>query len=288
LSPPDFSITAAPSSQSITVGDSASYLAYVSPQPGFSGFLSLSCSGLPTGAACSPVTLSVPATGGQVSTPLTVNTGPSTANGTFNFTITANFGSLVHTTTASLTITAAAPPSFSITATPLSPTSIKAGNSATSTVTIMPSGGFNSTVNLTCAITPVTTLPPTCTFGSPTVNGGSGTQTVTVSTTAAVAFAPSNRTTNIYYAMLWPFFGLTLVTASSGRARRTLLGRLLPVMIISLILLLPSCGGGPSHSDGSSESNHSKPGTTAGVYTVTITGTAGSLTKTSTLSLTVE
>src|SRR5208282_4513201 len=51
LSSLDFSVTAAPSSQSVVVGSSASYILYVNPQAGFTGTVNVTCSGLPSGAS---------------------------------------------------------------------------------------------------------------------------------------------------------------------------------------------------------------------------------------------
>jgi hypothetical protein len=50
---PDFAISAAPSSASITAGESASYTASVTPAGGFKGSVTLSCSGAPTASTCS-------------------------------------------------------------------------------------------------------------------------------------------------------------------------------------------------------------------------------------------
>jgi hypothetical protein len=73
-------------------------------------------------------------------------------------------------------------PSYSLTASPLMPALVTAGNSATATITIAPSNGFNSDVTLTCAVTGGATPPPTCSFQSGTnpVKGGSGTSTLMV------------------------------------------------------------------------------------------------------------
>ena len=273
IAPPGFSVTAAPSSQSVAAGNSASYIAYVSPQAGFSGTVTMTCSGLPSGALCSPASVAVPLGSGQVSVPLTVTTTPSTAVGSVTFTITGTSGTLVQTTTASLIVTGATS-SFALTATPLSPASILAGGSATSTVTITPSSGFNSTVTLSCAITPATSVPPKCSLSSATVSSGGGTPTLTVSTVAPVgASLWPNRVGGMYYAMLLPLCGLTLLGA---RSRKLLL-----CLMLSGLVWLTACSG-------SSSSGNSGGGTTAGSYSVTVTGTAGAVTQTQTLAVTVQ
>jgi hypothetical protein len=275
IAPPDFSVTAAPSSQTITAGGSASYIVYVNPQGGFSGTVTVTCSGLPSGASCSPASVSVPSgSSGQVSAPLTVST---TAGGSSTFTITATSGTLVHTTTASLTVAG-----FALTATTLLPATVTEGGSATSTVTITPSGGFNSTVNLTCAIAPVTSVPPKCSLSSATVSGGSGTPTLTVSTVASTASARPNGAMRMYYAMLLPLCGLTLLGAKFRSRSRKPLGWLLICLMFSGLVWLAACGGG------SSGSTSGGGGTTAGSYTVTVTGTSGALVQTRALAVTVQ
>jgi len=279
LAPPDFSITAAPSSQSVVAGSSASYIVYVNPQTGFSGTTAFTCTGLPSGASCSPASVSVPSGSGQVSASLSVNTTASAPGGISSFTITGTSGTLVHTTTASLTVT-----TFAVTATTLSPGTITAGGSATSTVTVTPSSGFNSTVNLTCAITPATATPPRCSFSSPTVTGGSGTPTLTVSTTAAAASVRPSRAPVLYYAMLLPLCGLTLVGASFRSRSGKPLSWLLVSLLLTGLVWLAAC------SSTSSSGGHGGGGggTTPGSYTVTVTGTAGALTQTQTLTVTVQ
>jgi hypothetical protein len=279
----DFSITAAPTSQSVVEGSSASYIVYVNPLPGFSGTITVTCSGLPTGASCSPASVSVPSGSGQLSVPLSVTTTTSSVGGPFNFTITGAFGALAQTTTAGLTVTAPTP-SFALTATALSPVTITPGGSATSTVTIAPSGGFNSTVNLTCTIAPATAaVPPKCSLSSATVSGGSGTPTLTVSTVAATASVRPNRSGSMYYAMLLPLCGLTLLGAGFRSRSRKPLGWLLVCLMLSGLAWLAACGGGSSGGSGGGGA-----GTTAGSYTVTVTGTSGALTQTQTLAVTVQ
>ena len=272
IAPPDFSVTAAPSSQTVTPGNSASYIVYVNPQGGFSGTATVTCSGLPSGASCSPTSITVPSGSGQISAPLTVTSTTSTAGGTFNFTVTATSGTLVHTATAGLTVTA-----FSLTATGLAPSTIAAGASATSTVTVTPAGGFNATVSLTCAITPVTAVPPRCSLSSATVTGGSGTPTLTVSTVAATASLQPNGGGSMYYATLLPLFGLTLLGAKFRPDSRKALGWQMICVLLSGLIWLTACGGSSAgHTGGTG-------GTTAGKYTVSVTGTSGVLIQTQNL-----
>jgi hypothetical protein len=101
---PDFNVLGSIPPQTVMAGGSAQYTVYTNGLNGFTGTVSLSASGLPTGATASfnPPTI-VGATG---STIMTVTTSGNTPGGTFPLTITATSGALSHTTTASLTVSA--------------------------------------------------------------------------------------------------------------------------------------------------------------------------------------
>src|SRR5205823_2669356 len=123
----DFSIAATPASQSVAIGNGASYTAAITALNGFGGNVSFSVSGLPTGATASFSPISVTGSGSSV---LTVTTSSSTPPGTYTLTITGTRGALVHSTTVTLNVT-----DFSIVATPASQT-VMAGNGASYTATI--------------------------------------------------------------------------------------------------------------------------------------------------------
>ncbi|MGA8365966.1 MAG: glycoside hydrolase family 3 C-terminal domain-containing protein [Candidatus Acidiferrales bacterium] len=100
--PPDFSISASPSSQTVTAGSQTIYTVTVGTVNGFTGSVALTASGLPSGATASfnPASISVSGT-----STLTVSTSTSTPAATSTLTITGTSGSLVHSTTVSLTVT---------------------------------------------------------------------------------------------------------------------------------------------------------------------------------------
>ena len=104
---PDFTLSASPSSRTVAPGGSTSYSVTISPTGGFTGPVTLSVSGLPSGANGSFTPN--PATG---SSTLSVTTGPSTPLGTSTLTVTGVSGSLTHTTTVALTVAARAPVTF--------------------------------------------------------------------------------------------------------------------------------------------------------------------------------
>jgi hypothetical protein len=135
----------------------------------------------------------------------------------------------------------------------------------------------------------VTSVPPKCSFSSTMVANASGTPTLTVTTAAAVASAKSKRIA-LFYAVLLPFCGLlTFVAGLSSRGKKHLAGVAGCVMLLCLIWLA-ACGGGSSTTNGGNNGgqNPGSPGTTVGNYTVTVTATSGTLTQTSTLSMTVQ
>ncbi len=142
LPAPDFSLTASPTSSTTTPGGSAAYTVSVAALNGFGGQVSLAVSGLPAGASAAfgPN----PVAAGSSST-LTVQTSSSTPTGSFPLTITGTSGSLQHTTTATLVVTA--PADFALTVSPSSD-SVRRGRSTSFTVNVSASGGFSGQVTL--------------------------------------------------------------------------------------------------------------------------------------------
>jgi hypothetical protein len=167
-----------------------------------------------------------------------------------------------------------AAPTFSLSATALTPASGSPGVSATSTVSVSPTTGFSGSVTLTCAITPAVTLGPTCGAASATPAAPA---TLTVSTTPATALLrhPMNdRSSGMFYAMFMPIGGIALLGfGSTGSRRKKLFGFLFLSLMFSGLILMPACGGGGGGHTGN-------PGTPAGTYTITVSGTATGATQT--------
>lgn len=97
----DFSLSAAPTSQTATVGGIASYPATVGPLYGFIGSVTFGVTGLPAGASASFSPASVSISGQST---LSVATSGSTPAGTYPLTISAISGGLNHTATVGLTV----------------------------------------------------------------------------------------------------------------------------------------------------------------------------------------
>ncbi len=139
---PNFSLSASPNSLSITQGANGTSTITVTPQNSFSGSVSVSASGLPSGVTASFNPSSTTTTSTlTLSASSTATTGPSTV------TITGTSGSLTQTTTVTLTVHSANPPNFTMSASPSSQ-SVTRPNSTKYTVTVTPTNGFTGSVSL--------------------------------------------------------------------------------------------------------------------------------------------
>jgi len=277
---PGFTLTAnAPTSATVTAGSNASYSLTVADQGGFSGTVALACSGLPSGATCG-FTPASPVTAGPVT--LTISTAASTPAATSTVTITGTASGLTNQTAkVTLIVTASTTPGFTLTATPTSATIATPGGSATSVISVNATNGFNAAVSLACAVTGGGTPAPTCSLSSSSITG-SATSTLTVNTTANSA-ANSPRATGLFYALLLPIGGITLLGAGFSSRRKMLVGMLLVCMMIAGFIFMAACGGGSSKT-----TPPPGGGTPPGTYTVTVTGTSGSLTAPATFTVTVQ
>ena len=137
---PDYTLSASPTSLTITPGGSGTSAITVTPQNGFSGSVSLSASGLPTG-----VTPSFSPNPTTTTSTLTLAVGSAATTGTFTVTITGTSGTLTNTTTITLTVAPPPPPLPTVSSLELNPTSVTGGaQSSTGTVTLSgpaPAGG---------------------------------------------------------------------------------------------------------------------------------------------------
>jgi hypothetical protein len=177
---PNFSLSASPSSLTVTQGTSGSSTITVNPTGGFTGSVALSASGLPAGVTAS---FSPASTTG--SSTLTLTASSTATTGTATVTITGTSGALTHTTTVTLTVNATATPNFSLSASPAS-LSVTQGSNGNSTITVTSSGGFTGSVSLSASGLP---SGVTATFGT------NPTTSTSVLTFAASATATTGTTT---------------------------------------------------------------------------------------------
>jgi len=102
----NFTLSVSPALQTISSGHMATYTLSVSAVNGFTGTISLGCSGGPPHSTCAVSPASVSLSGSNATSNATVSLStPKNANhGTFMVTFTATYGSATRTATASLTV----------------------------------------------------------------------------------------------------------------------------------------------------------------------------------------
>ena len=176
--PPNFALSATPSSLSIIQGASGTSTITVTPQNGFSGSVTLSASGLPSG-----VTASINPSTTKTTSTLTFTASSTASIGTFSVHVRGASGSLSHTITINLTVTVPVP-NFTLSASPAS-LSIIQGSSSTSTITVTPQNGFSGGITLSASGLP---SGVTASFG-PNPTTASSTLTLAASTSASAGTA---------------------------------------------------------------------------------------------------
>jgi hypothetical protein len=195
-----------------------------------------------------------------------------------------------------ISISTATPPTdFSL---KLSPTnaSISPGQELNFDVALIPAGGFSQTVSLGCSIQPV---GPTCTVVPPILTSDGITSPVAFANVASTASSATSSPITIPHNWITTDTRLTAVVFTAVMAAiciviiirrreiepiagRSWIGIVTLLMIVGL---LQACGGGSS---GGGTGNGGGGGTSAGSYTVTITGTAGNLTHAQLFALTIN
>ncbi|MFY9979334.1 MAG: hypothetical protein WAK22_13975, partial [Candidatus Sulfotelmatobacter sp.] len=184
-SSPSFTLSASPSSVTVTQGSSGTSTISVTDIGGFTGSVTLAASGLPSGVTAAFGTN--PTTGTSV---LTLTASSTATTGSATVTITGTSGTLTATTTIALTVNSTTSPAFSVSASPTSVT-VTQGSSGTTTITVTSTGGFDSATTLSASGLP---SGVTATFSTnpvtPPANGSvTSTLTLTASASATVGTA---------------------------------------------------------------------------------------------------
>ena len=242
--------------------------------------------------ATSGTTIYYTTNGSTPTTGSTVYSGPITVSSTetIEAIATAGGGSTSAVATATYTIDL---PSFSIMGTPVN-VAPGATTGNTSTITLTPSGGFTGGAALTASVASSPAgaqYPPTLSFGSTSpvnITGATGgAATLTITTTAATIGAlsyPKRPGVPWYPAGGAALACLLLFGRPTRRSKwRTMSGML--AFFIALTGGVMACGGG---GNGGGGSGGGIAGTTAGTYTITVTGASGATTAIGTVSLTVQ
>lgn len=248
----------------VSPGASSSSTVTVTTGGGFSGVVNLGVNGLPAGATgtFNPTTVM-----GSGSSTLTVKTSSSTPVGSPILTITGTSGSLLQSTEATLTV--ALVPDFTIATTPSTQT-VTHGGTAGSTVNVGALNGLSGSVALACTVQPSPALAPQCSIvPSSTTPGIPAMLTVstTPSTVGAVPFG-----SGLSYAVWLPLMGLVAMGVGFGsqsKRKADVPAVVLACSLCASLIFVVACGGSSMRSSSS--------GTPAGTYTITVTGTSGSL-----------
>ena len=170
----NFAISASPTALSVAQGGQGASTISTTISGGFNSALTLSASGVPNGTTVSfsPNPIAAPGNG---SSNMTITVGGNTAVGTYPITVTGSGGSLQHSATVTLTVTAIA--DFTLAAAPTSLTMMQ-GQRGGSTISTTVSGGFNSAISLSASGVPNGT---TVSFSpNPIAAPGSGSSYMTI------------------------------------------------------------------------------------------------------------
>jgi beta-lactam-binding protein with PASTA domain len=173
-------------------------------------------------------------------------------------------------------------PGYTLNANPSSLT-IQSGSSASTVITLTPTGGFTGTVNFACGTLPTLV---TCTFAPASLTVTSSTPlttTLTIGTTGTATASLGNRPAGT----VLPTLFAALILLPLGFMRRVLRTRKAGSQWLGLLLLAGTCLAaagllGTAGCGGSSSS------TRAGTYSVPITVTSGSTTVPLNLSITID
>ncbi len=268
----DYSLTVSNPTLSAQVNTTAVFNGTISAVNGYKSTVALSCgAGAPPSCAIAPANI-VPSSSGV---PFAVSVSSASAQ-KYPFDIDAlgtDPAAIAHS--ASLTFTALPSQTFdfAMSATPSS-VAVARGRTALFSVAVDPNtGSFPNNVSVSCSGLPALTL---CSFNPAQVLSGSGSSVVTISMSTTAPSSAAVLLTSV------PLAGILLLPVSLARRRK--LSRLL--LLAGIALTLVSCGGG-LQGNGGGGGGGGNPGTKPGDYTITITATCGTVTHSTTVTLTV-
>src|SRR2546428_3523360 len=320
--PPDFTISANPSSQTVIAGTTGKSQITLTSINSVNGTDKLTTSPAPLCVSCpnwgvSPSSVDLPP-GGTATSTLAFYTTTGTPPTNCVVTVTGTSGSISHSVDVTFTVVSSTPaPDFAMTANPSS-LSIPAGTTGKSTITLTSLNGFSGTINLYTSPSPLCPSPACSTWSiDPTsVNlVPNGTATATLSVFGASQGGYGNITVygnsgSLSHSLIVSFkitpspdFTITLTPSSQAIRKGStttftiqvsgtngfnntvdLTATVATVTRHGPAISLPSSVGPYSTSTLTVSTARS---TQLGTYTITVTATSGSLTHTSTVTVTV-
>jgi hypothetical protein len=168
---------------------------------------------------------------------------------------------------------------FSLSVSPSNASVAAAGDTATYQVQLTPHPVYASSIGLACTGLPTAAQ---CIFTTQSVTlQGPGSSTLNITTVARPVVTPgASLLTRHFYAIWWMVPGMTLLGMGVGgkRRRRRIAGIFVLSVTFALLLLLPACSNGKA-------TQAPVSGTPPGTYTITVTATSGSDTKSRTITL---
>jgi hypothetical protein len=183
-------------------GSSAVSTVTVTPSGGFTGPVSLTCSG--SGFTCNAASATVTSAGGSAA--LTINAASTVSPGVYSLTISGvdSTGTVKASTAIQVKVDAIVTPSLSISGTAV--TIASPGAAGASTITLTPAGGFTGTITLACTVT----AGPTGATSAPTCSGATASITGSAASTVTLNLQTTSTTTAGAYTLA--------VTATQGSA----------------------------------------------------------------------
>jgi hypothetical protein len=247
----------------------------------YSGQVNATCNATALPAAQCTLSPANPVTiGSSASVPVTatINVPNDAAPGMYNININAQ--DVTGAPSNSLTMALTVLQDFAVGSLTPSTQTITPGESASYNFSVLPVGAaFTNAVTLSCSGAPSISL---CAFTPNPVTPGNSSAAVVLAITTTASSAsmssPGSRRPIIFYALWLP--GLALLGTRRRRGKYAKLA--LPASLFGLlllVLLLVSCGGGGSNGGGGGGGGGGGQGqgTQPGTYTITVTGTSGTL-----------
>jgi len=274
---PGFTLSSSSAALSASAGtNTGSSTITVTPTNAFAGSVTLTCTGLPTGATCQFTPASTSTTSTLVIQTTSAMSGVPSASVVITGTDTT--GTITASTAVALTVSGGTQTftlqsnlgaNGTLSVTRGTPGNVQLGVYSTDGFVVTTNGISQTALPVTYACSGLPS-ESTCTFSPPSPTQAPGV-TVSIATTAPTARLqrPLDRGTKIFYALMLPGLLGLLITAGASKRQRGMIRLLGLIVVLSLSALwITSCGGGSSGGGGGSN-----PGTPIGSYTITINAT---------------